>query len=290
MSDDAGGNSKRQNGFFSRLFKNEAADGISEEDILMTVEEGYKNHIIDQSSRNMIFNIFSFDDTTVGELMTHRTDITAIEDTESLDKAVELLTQTGYSRLPVYHEDIDNVIGILYGKDLLRFVCGSVPEGLSLSDITRKPMFVPKSINCSRVFTDMTANKTQLAIVVDEYGGTEGIITLEDLLESIVGDIQDEYDNEEKEVLKLSDNVFTVDGGISLDELCELADVDLPRGESETVAGLMLDHLGSIPADDERPFVVLNGIKLTAVKIEERRIARVLVERLESGDDKDKEK
>ncbi|MGN0499241.1 MAG: hemolysin family protein [Acutalibacteraceae bacterium] len=286
MSDDAGGNSRRQNGFFSRLFKNESADEVTEDDILVTVEAGFKNGIIDQSSRNMILNIFSFDDTTVGELMTHRTDIMAIEDTESIDKAVSLLTETGYSRIPVYHEDIDNVIGILYGKDLLRFVCGGVPEGLALSDITRKPMFVPKSINCSKVFTEMTANKTQLAIVVDEYGGTEGIITLEDLLESIVGDIQDEYDNEEKEILKLSDNVFTVDGGISVDELNELAGTTIPEEESETVAGLMLDHLGSIPGDDERPFVTLDGVKLTAVKIEDRRIARVLVECLKADEDK----
>ncbi|MCQ4023017.1 MULTISPECIES: hemolysin family protein [unclassified Ruminococcus] len=282
MSDDAGGNSRKQNGFFSRLFKNEAADDVSEEDILLTVEAGYKNGIIDQSSRNMIFNIFSFDDTTVGELMTHRTDITAVEDTESLDKAVSLLTETGYSRIPVYHEDIDNITGILYGKDLLRFVCGDVPSDLKLSGITRKPMFVPKSINCSKVFTEMTAKKTQLAIVVDEYGGTEGIITLEDLLESIVGDIQDEYDNEEKEILKLSDNVFTVDGGISVDELNELSGMSVSSEESETVAGLMLDHLGSIPADNERPFVALDGIKLTAVKIEDRRIARVLVERIDT--------
>ncbi|MGN1111809.1 MAG: hemolysin family protein [Acutalibacteraceae bacterium] len=282
MSDDAGGNSRRQNGFFSRLFKNEQYESVTEDDILTTVEAGFKNGIIDQSSRNMILNIFSFDDTTVGELMTHRTDITAIEDTESIDTAVALLTETGYSRIPVYNEDIDNITGILYGKDLLRFVCGGVPESLKLSDITRKPMFVPKSINCSRVFTEMTANKTQLAIVVDEYGGTEGIITLEDLLESIVGDIQDEYDNEEKEVLKLSDNVFTVDGAISVDELNELAGASIPEEESETVAGLMLDHLGSIPSEDERPFVVLDGVKLTAVKIEDRRIARVLVERLDT--------
>lgn len=286
MSDDAGGNSRRQNGFFSRLFKNEQYESVTEDDILTTVEAGFKNGIIDQSSRNMILNIFSFDDTTVGELMTHRTDITALEDTESLDKAVALLTETGYSRIPVYNEDIDNITGILYGKDLLRFVCGGVPEDLKLSDITRKPMFVPKSINCSRVFTEMTANKTQLAIVVDEYGGTEGIITLEDLLESIVGDIQDEYDNEEKEVLKLSDNVFTVDGAISVDELNELAETSIPEEESETVAGLMLDHLGSIPSEDERPFVVLDGVKLTAVKIEDRRIARVLVECLKADKDK----
>lgn len=286
MSDDAGGNSRRQNGFFSRLFKNEQYESVTEDDILTTVEAGFKNGIIDQSSRNMILNIFSFDDTTVGELMTHRTDITALEDTESLEKAVALLTETGYSRIPVYNEDIDNITGILYGKDLLRFVCGGVPEDLKLSDITRKPMFVPKSINCSRVFTEMTANKTQLAIVVDEYGGTEGIITLEDLLESIVGDIQDEYDNEEKEVLKLSDDVFTVDGAISVDELNELAGTSIPEEESETVAGLMLDHLGSVPGEDERPFVVLDGVKLTAVKIEDRRIARVLVECLKGDKDK----
>ena len=279
MSDDAGGSGKKQNGFFSRLFKNSSGASITEDDILMTVEAGFNSGIIDSSSRNMIFNIFSFDDTTVGELMTHRTDITALEDTDSLETAVEKLTETGYSRIPVYHEDVDNIIGILYGKDLLRYVCRSVPEGLKLSDIVRKPMFVPKTINCSKLFTEMTAKKTQLAIVVDEYGGTEGIITLEDLVESIVGDIQDEYDNEEKEVLKLSENVFTVDGGISIDELNSLADAELPCGESETVAGLMLDHLGSIPSDGERPSVEIDGIKLTAVKIEERRIVRVLVEK-----------
>ena len=112
MADDAGGSGKKQSGFFSRLFKNDSDENVTEEDILMTVEAGFKNGIIDLSSRNMIFNIFSFDDTTVGELMTHRTDITALEDTDTLEAAVELLTETGYSRIPVYHEDIDNIIGI----------------------------------------------------------------------------------------------------------------------------------------------------------------------------------
>lgn len=286
MSDDAGGNSKKQNGFFSRLFKNDSLENVTEQDILMSVDTGFKSGIIDSTSRNMIFNIFSFDDTTVGELMTHRTNISALEENDSLEQAVSLLTETGYSRIPVYSGDIDNVIGILYGKDLLKFVCDNAPIDLKLGQLTRKPMFVPKSTFCSRVFTEMTAKKTQLAIVVDEYGGTEGIITIEDLLESIVGDIQDEYDNEEKEVLQISDNVFTVDGGISIDELNELAQAELSCEESETVAGLMLDHLGNIPRNDERPFIVIDGIKLTAVKIEDRRIARVLVERLDNKGDK----
>lgn len=281
MSDDTGEINKKQNGFFSRLFKSGSEDSVTEEDILLMVEAGYKSGIIDQNSRNMIANIFSFDDITVGELMTHRTDITAIEDVEGLDSVVAILTRTGYSRIPVYHEDVDNITGVLYGKDLLRFVCDSVPSGLRISDIMREPMFVPKSTSCSKVFAEMTAKKTQLAIVVDEYGGTEGIITLEDLLESIVGDIQDEYDNEEEEVLRLSDNVFTVDGGISVSDLNLLANIQLPCEENETVAGLMLDHLGSIPGDGERPFVVLKNVKLTAVKIEERRIVRVLVEKFE---------
>lgn len=279
MPDDSVGG-KKQSGFFSRFFKNDDEDMVTEDDILMTVEAGYKNGIIDSSSRNMIVNIFRFDDTPVGELMTHRRDLTALSDEDGVERAVELLTETGYSRIPVYHEDVDNITGILYGKDLLKYVCSAPPQGLSLNDIARKPMFVPKSTTGSKVFTEMTSNKTQLAVVVDEYGGTEGIITIEDLVESIVGDIQDEYDDEEKEVLKLSDNMFTVDGGISVEELNELADVSLPDEESETVAGLILDKLGSVPRGDERPFVDFDGVRLTAVKIENRRIERVLVEKL----------
>ncbi|MGN0241883.1 MAG: transporter associated domain-containing protein, partial [Candidatus Weimeria sp.] len=179
--------------------------------------------------------------------------------------------------------------GILYGKDLLRFVCGGVPEGLALSDITRKPMFVPKSINCSKVFTEMTANKTQLAIVVDEYGGTEGIITLEDLLESIVGDIQDEYDErEETELTETAPGQYTVIGSMNLDDLSEATGLKLESEDYDTIGGYLLGLFDHLPRKGER-YVSKEGVIFTVIDVKHRRIEKVSIRipQPESGESKD---
>ena len=213
--------------------------------------------------------------------MTHRTDIKAIEDTDPLCEAVDVFIETGYSRIPVFHEDIDNIVGLLYAKDLLGYVGGEIPADFKITDIARDAFYVPKSKNCSELFTEMTASKVQLAVVVDEYGGTEGLITMEDLIESIVGNIQDEYDNEEEEMRRLSDNIYTVDGAADIDDVSELIGVKLPDDDCDTIAGLMLETLGEVPAAGDRPTVEIGGVKFTAVDIEERRITRVLIEKPE---------
>ena len=187
MPDDTGGssNGKRQNRLL-KIFGHSALDKITEQDILFLVNAGKEKGMIESSTCAMIENIFEFDDLNAGELMTHRTDIKAIEDTDPLCEAVDVFIETGYSRIPVFHEDIDNIVGLLYAKDLLGYVGGEIPADFKITDIARDAFYVPKSKNCSELFTEMTASKVQLAVVVDEYGGTEGLITMEDLIESIV--------------------------------------------------------------------------------------------------------
>lgn len=282
MPDDTGGssNGKRQNRLL-KIFGHSALDKITEQDILFLVNAGKEKGMIESSTCAMIENIFEFDDLNAGELMTHRTDIKAIEDTDPLCEAVDVFIETGYSRIPVFHEDIDNIVGLLYAKDLLGYVGGEIPADFKITDIARDAFYVPKSKNCSELFTEMTASKVQLAVVVDEYGGTEGLITMEDLIESIVGNIQDEYDNEEEEMRRLSDNIYTVDGAADIDDVSELIGVKLPNDDCDTIAGLMLETLGEVPAAGDRPTVEIGGVKFTAVDIEERRITRVLIEKPE---------
>ena len=282
MPDDTGGssNGKRQNRLL-KIFGHSALDKITEQDILFLVNAGKEKGMIESSTCAMIENIFEFDDLNAGELMTHRTDIKAIEDTDPLCEAVDVFIETGYSRIPVFHEDIDNIVGLLYAKDLLGYVGGEIPADFKITDIARDAFYVPKSKNCSELFTEMTASKVQLAVVVDEYGGTEGLITMEDLIESIVGNIQDEYDNEEEEMRRLSDNIYTVDGAADIDDVSELIGVKLPDDDCDTIAGLMLETLGEVPAAGDRPTVEIGGVKFTAVDIEERRITRVPIEKPE---------
>lgn len=282
MPDDTGGssNGKRQNRLL-KIFGHSALDKITEQDILFLVNAGKEKGMIESSTCAMIENIFEFDDLNAGELMTHRTDIKAIEDTDPLCEAVDVFIETGYSRIPVFHEDIDNIVGLLYAKDLLGYVGGEIPADFKITDIARDAFYVPKSKNCSELFTEMTASKVQLAVVVDEYGGTEGLVTMEDLIESIVGNIQDEYDNEEEEMRRLSDNIYTVDGAADIDDVSELIGVKLPDDDCDTIAGLMLETLGEVPAAGDRPTVEIGGVKFTAVDIEERRITRVLIEKPE---------
>lgn len=285
MSDDSSerGNStknitKKSSGIFNRLFGHDMDKKSSEDEIINILEACSEKGYIENSAKRMIENIFSFDDTTASEIMTHRKDMVAVEDTEPLRGAVEQVIKTGYSRIPVYHEDNDNIVGVLYAKDLLKYVYTDVPDGFKLTDITRKVFYVPGTKNCNELFAEMISSKVQLAIVVDEYGGTSGLVTLEDLIEAIVGNIQDEYDNEEDDVRQLSEKIYAVDGSTDLDEVSDLIGIDLPADESDTIAGLMLERLGEFPAENERPTIEVNGVKLTAARVEKRRIARVLIE------------
>ncbi|MCR5690470.1 MAG: hemolysin family protein [Clostridiales bacterium] len=281
MPDDSG--SKKEKSFIERLFgakDNDTKQAETEEEILSLVEEGQEKGLIEDETKDIIENVFDFDDTVAYEIMTHRRDMTSLEDTDDLETVVRVAIRSGHSRIPVWRDDIDNIIGILYVKDLLKFVGKPAPAGFRLSAELRPALFVPRTKDCRSLFSFMKKNKTQIAVVVDEYGGTEGIITLEDLIEDILGNIQDEYDNEEEEIRRLSDGKFTVDGSTSIEDVEELTGKELSDDDSETIAGFILSRLGRVPADGEHPSVEAEGLRFTAAQTDGRRITEVLIERL----------
>ncbi len=262
---------------------------VTEEEILMMVDQGEEKGVIGESAKDMISNIFDFSDATVDEVMTHRTDVSAVEDTDTIQDVVNLSLEEGFSRIPVYHEDLDNILGIIYVKDLLKYVGKETTGDVKLTSLMRSAYFVPETKRCSQLFTEMTERKVQIAIIVDEYGGTEGIITMEDLLESIVGNIQDEYDHEEEDIYQVGDNKFTVDGTTPIDEISDLVGVELPEGEYDTIAGLMVENLGRIPKPEEHPSIDIECLTLTVMAVDDRRIAKILIEKHVPPQDEEEE-
>ncbi len=265
-------------GNFKKLFKKESS---TEEEIKQLVEEDTGE--LEVSQRQIISNVFEFDDTNAGDIMTHRTDVAAVEDTQSLYDVVKIAIDEGFSRIPVFHEDLDNILGIVYVKDLLKFIGKKLDSNESISDYVREPLFVPETIPCGKLFAKMTETRIQLAIVVDEYGGTAGIVTLEDVIEELVGDIEDEYDEEEESVKKLDDNTYIVDGIIDIDDAQKLFNIDFPDGDYDTLAGFVISKLGFIPSNkdvdtvDVSTVIDYNGVKFEILKIEDRRIDKIKV-------------
>lgn len=256
-------------------------DRVTEEEIRMLVDVGNEKGVIEESQKEMINNIFELDDITAAEIMTHRTEIMGVDASCSIDDVVHVAVSEGYSRIPVYEDDLDNITGVVYVKDLLRLIGEKAGKSHSLKEFTRPVLFVPESNHVKELFKEFQDKKVQFAVVCDEYGGTSGIVTMEDLLEAIVGSIQDEYDNEEEEIQMVDDTTFTVDGSTAIDELSEILDVSLPDdGDYETIAGLIIDILGYIPSEEERPSIVVNNIEFTVLEVEDRRIASVRVVKL----------
>jgi len=255
----------------------EDPDVVTEDDIIELFEDVEESGALEESQKDMLNNIFEFDDITAGEIMTPRTDVIAIEVNEPLSAAVEQAIDNGYSRLPVYEEDIDNVVGILYIKDLLPYVGRALPKGVTIRILLRETYFVPDTKKCDELFEEMNEKHLQMSIVVDEYGGVAGIVTIEDLLESIVGNMQDEFDHEEEEITQLDEDSFEVDGTLSIDELGELLERDFPEGDYDTVAGFLLDLLGHIPEEEEETVIEYEDLTFTIQEMEEHRIEQVLI-------------
>ncbi len=253
---------------------------VTEEEIRMMVDVGGEKGVIEDSQKEMIDNIFEFDDLDAGDIMTHRTEMTAIEVTRSLEEVAELAVENGYSRIPVYEDDPDSIVGVLYAKDLLKYVGHNIPTNLTISNVMRKALYVPETQSCGDLFKAMNESHTQFAVVVDEYGGTAGIVTLEDVLESIVGNIQDEYDDEEEEITKINETTFTINGTTDLDEVNELVGEELPEGDYDTLGGFVISLLGYLPAEvGEEPIVAeFKNLRFTVLSIDERRIDDIKVE------------
>lgn len=269
---------------------------LTEEEIRMMVDVGGEKGVIEDVQKEMINNIFEFDDLDAGDLMTHRTDMTAVDVNDPIADVVKIAIESGYSRIPVFDDDPDDIIGIIYVKDLLKYIGTDLPKH-AMKKIMRPAMFVPESKSCGDLFKEMTSQHKQMAIVVDEYGGTAGVVTLEDIVEEIVGNIQDEYDDEEEEISKINETTFTIDGMTDIDELDEIISKEIPEGDYDTVAGFIISQLGYLPQEGEQNEVVFENIKFTVLEVENRRIEKVRVEILpvpekeeDEDDDDDKER
>ena len=260
---------------------------VTEEEIRMMVDVGNEKGAIEESEREMINNIFEFDDRPVSEVMTHRTELVAVEKQSAVPEVATLALKTGFSRIPVYEEDVDNIVGILYVKDMLRYVAGQNAPLQSVGELARPAIYVPETSRCDDLFQEFNQKKVQMAIVVDEYGGTSGVVTMEDLLEAIVGNMQDEYDDEQEAFSQLSEDEFLFDGAVSLEEAEKVLGVRLADEEADydTLGGLVMDLLGYIPAPEEHPAAEASGFRFIVEQVEERRIARIRAVRLPKGEE-----
>ena len=226
---------------------------VTEEEIKMMVNQGEEKGSIEENEKELINNVFEFNDIIASEIMTYRTDIYAIEINENVYEILDEIDEYKYSRIPVYEETIDNIKGILFLKDILKLV--STKKEFKIADIMREAYFVPESKPIDEIFEELQANKMQMAIVVDEYGGTAGLLTMEDILEELVGNIFDEYDEIEVDYKRLDDNTYLIDGSVSLYEMKKIFDIELPDGDYETLSGYLIEKLGRLPEEDEHPII-----------------------------------
>ena len=243
---------------------------VTEEEIKMMIDEGEEKGTIEQEEKEMINNIFEFNDITVSEVMTHRKDIFAVDISSDIEEILKDLDDYKYSRVPVYSETIDNIEGILFVKDLLKYFRTKKP--LKIKNMIREAYFVSENKPINELFKDLQKNKMQMAIVIDEYGGTAGLVTMEDLLEEIVGNIFDEYDDIENEIEKIDDNTFLISGKISVNELKKVLGIEVPEGEYETLSGYLLEILGRVPEDDEKPIIETDKVTYKIEEYEDKRI------------------
>ncbi len=260
-----------------RINPDDPEERVTEEEIRLLVDVGGEKGTIDETERQMIDNVFEFNDTTAEELMTHRTDVVAFWVEDGEEEILETIRQSGLSRFPVYDEDIDDIIGVLNTRDyLLNFVA---PTKKCLRDLLRQAYFVPLSVAANVLFHDMQREKIHMAIVVDEYGGTNGIVTMEDLVEEIVGNIYDEYDPAEELIRDLGEGVYRLSGSLSTSELSDLLRIELPTDEFDTLSGLIFSQLSSIPEDGSRPHICVAGLDIQVEQIEDRRVEWAIVQR-----------
>jgi CBS domain containing-hemolysin-like protein len=249
---------------------------VTEQEIRAMAEVASEESAIEEGEKELIHSIFEFGDTIVREVMVPRPDMAVAPVQSSVRDVLDLILRRGYSRIPVYGESIDDIVGVVYAKDLLRHLHagkGDVP----IDKIMREAYFVPETKKVSDLLKDMQLRRVHIAIVLDEYGSTAGLVTIEDLLEEIVGEIVDEYDREEPQIEPVNDHTYRVNGRMPIDEVNDVLEVDLPHEEWDTVAGLMYGLLGAVPTQGEA--VSYDNLTFTAEKVQGRRIAKVLIQR-----------
>ena len=259
----------------SKLFGVSAQDEetVTEEEIRMMVDVGEEKGTIEEEEKELINNVFEFNDKVVSEVMIHRTEIFAVDIKSKVSEILSEIDDLKYSRIPVYEESIDDIKGILYTKDLIKVL--KIQKDCYVGKIMKEAYFVSENKPINDLFKDLQKNKKQMAIVVDEYGGTSGIITMEDILEELVGNIFDEYDEVELEYEKIDDNTYLINGNVSIYDAKKILGIDIPEGEYDTLSGYLIELLGRIPLDDEKPVIETSNVTYKIEDYEDKRILKV---------------
>lgn len=259
---------------------------VTEDELKSMVDASEQGGVLEQEERKMIYSIFELGDTVVREIMIPRIDIVALPMHASVAAALQVLTESGFSRLPVYEETIDNILGILYAKDLLKIISNPQQTPQELKPILRQAYFVPEAKKVDELLEEMQTNHVHMAIAVDEYGGVAGLVTLEDIIEEIIGDIRDEFDEgEETYYQQLGEDDYLCSGKMDIDDLNELFHSSLPTDEADTLAGLIYQTLGRIP--NEKESILIDDLLLTPMQVHKRRIRQVRVQRQPKGENND---
>lgn len=258
-------------------------ENITEEEIRTMINVGEEKGIFQETETEMINSIFEFDDTVVKEVMTPRTDMVTIEVDTCVDEILDVIVEEGFSRIPVYEDTIDNIIGILYIKDIFAMIKENRQWQANLKEIIRPAYFVPEYKKIDELFKEMQKSKTHIAIVIDEYGGTAGLITIEDLLEEIVGNIFDEYDDVVQDYEKIDDNTYVVSGMLAISEVNDILDRELPEEEFDTISGMLLSLSGKIPEVGDE--VSYDNVTFRVQEVDDKRISKIRISKVEKEED-----
>ncbi len=262
---------------------------ITEEEIKEWIDVGQEEGTIEKDEQEMLHSVFEFSDTRVREVMTPRIDVVMLEDTSSSDEALEIFKNTGFSRLPIWHGNIDTIKGILNVKDAI-FSVLETHESIPIVELLSEPLFVPETKNIDDLLRELRVKKTHMAIVLDEYGSFVGIVTVEDILEELVGDILDEFDTEEHELVRVAEDVYSVDARMWVEDLNKHLDLHLPTSETyETIAGLVIERLGNIPRIGDVCDLTEEGVRLVIIQMTGKRINRLKLIRIHPPEPSDEQ-
>lgn len=248
---------------------------VSREEIRSIIAIGEEHGAINESERDMIDGIIEFDDKIAKEIMTPRTETFVLEVTESIKDNINTILQEGFSRIPIYDDVVDNIVGILHIKDLFSKIILNGIENIKINEIMREPYFVPETKNIDKLFRDIQGSRNYITILVDEYGGFSGIVTIEDLIEEVMGSITDEYNQEEAKIQKIDNNNFIISGLLTIDDINDEFDLNITSDSADTIAGFFIECLVTVPKKDEHNEVDLGTITLKVLALDDRRIEKL---------------
>lgn len=276
QSDDELSDNEQNNNSLVNLFKSYNFENDKTVNFKHILKQNELNGVLLPYQTKMMENIFNFKYITASDIMTHRIDILAVDENATINDIVDISTKNGLSRIPVFHKNIDSIIGAIFVKDLLKLIIDPDAANKKIKPFIRKLLYVPKSTKCFDLFIELTKTHKHMAVVVDDFGGTFGIVTMEDIIETIFGQIQDEFDNEAEEIKKINDKTFIIQGFANLKNVFDVLNLEIDQNLSyETLSGFLINLLGHIPEQNDQPTVSYKNIEFSILAMEKHHIAIV---------------